>query len=175
MYTDQLTIFANIPRLDNSLRWSDKNMHKTASLVVICLLLAISTASQTSNQHFNLGMTIDEFAKRFDLTPLDKSDSLLGGAAVRSAMRGERASIQVLAGGTKKTFLFDEGTLREVEITTANTFEHELRALTEPLGDPTVSKSHLAIWDRRDGTRFTLTSYQGSAVLRVWPTPMDSK
>jgi hypothetical protein len=176
MYATQLAIYENVPRLDNSgkgtLERSD--MHRTASLVVICLLLAICTASQTSNQHFNLGMTIDEFAKRFDLAPMDKPDPLSANAAVRSAMKGERSSIQILTGGTKKTFLFDECTLREVEITTGNTFEHELQALTEPLGEPTISKFNLAVWDRKDGTRFTLTSRQGSAVLLVWPTP-DSK
>ena len=150
-------------------------MHRTASLVAICLLLAISTASQTSNQHFNLGMTIDEFAKRFDLAPVDKRDALSANAAVRSAMKGERSSILILTGGTKKTFLFEEWTLREVEITTGNTFEHELQALTEPLGEPIMSKFNFAVWDRRDGTRFTLTSRQGTAVLLVWPTPVESK
>jgi hypothetical protein len=120
-------------------------------------------------------MTIDEFAKRFDLAPVDNPDSRAGSPAVRSAMKGERASIQILTGGTKKTFFFDECTLREVEITTGNTFQHELHALTEPLGDPSISKFNLAVWDRRDGTRFTLTSYQGSAVLLVWPTPTESK
>jgi hypothetical protein len=151
------------------------NMLKTASLVAICLLLAITTASQTSNQHFNLGMTIDEFAKRFDLAPVDKPDALSANAAVVSAMKGERSSIQILTGGTKKTFLFEECTLREVEITTGNTFVHELQALTEPLGEPNVSKLNLAVWDRKDGTRFTLTSRQGTAVLLVWPTPAESK
>jgi hypothetical protein len=150
-------------------------MHKSASLIVISLLLAISTASQTSNQHFNLGMTIDEFAKRFDLAPVDEPNTGPGSTGVRSAMNGERASIKILSGGTRKTFFFDECTLREVEITTGNTFEHELHALTEPLGSPTISKFNLAVWDRRDGTRFTLTSYQGNAVLLVWPTPTESK
>jgi hypothetical protein len=150
-------------------------MQRIASFVVMCLLLAISTAAQTSNQHFNLGMTIDEFAKRFDLAPTDKSDTLSAHAAVRSAMKGERSSIQILTGGTKKTFFFEECTLREVEITTGNTFDHELQAMTEPLGEPTISKFNFAVWDRRDGTRFTLTSRQGTAVLLVQPTPADSK
>jgi hypothetical protein len=150
-------------------------MHRTASLVAICLFLAISTASQTSNQHFNLGMTIDEFAKRFDLAPMDNRDALSANAAVRSAMKGERSSIQILTGRTRKTFLFDEWTLQEVEITTGNTFEHELQALTEPLGEPIMSKLNFAVWDRRDGTRFTLTSRQGTAVLLVRPTPTESK
>ena len=150
-------------------------MQRAASLVVMCLFLAISTASQASNQHFNLGMTIDEFAKRFDLAPMDKPDTLSSNAAVRSAMKGERSSIQILNGGTKKMFLFDECTLREVEITTGNTFEHEFQALTEPLGEPTMSKFNLAVWDRRDGTRFTLTSRRGTAVLLVWPTPAENK
>ena len=150
-------------------------MKKTASLVVMCLLLAISTASQTSKQHFNLGMTIDEFAKRFDLAPIDKPEALPPKAAVQSALNGERSSIQIVTGGTKMAFLFDECTLQEVEITTGNTYEHELQALTEPLGDPIISKINLAVWDRRDGTRFTLTSRQGTAVLRVSPRPAEIK
>ena len=150
-------------------------MHRAASLVAIFLLLALSAASQTSNQHFNLGMTIDEFAKRFALAPADNRDALSVNAAVRSAMKGERSSIQILTGATRKTFLFDEWTLREVEITTGNTFEHELQALTEPLGEPIMSKLNFAVWDRRDGTRFTLTSRQGTAVLLVRPTPTESK
>jgi hypothetical protein len=72
-------------------------------------------------------------------------------------------------------FLFDKYTLREVEITAGNTFEHELQALTEPLGEPNVSKINLAVWDRSDGTRFTLTSRQGTGVLLVAPTPLQSK
>jgi hypothetical protein len=150
-------------------------MRKTASLLAFCLLLAISTAAQTSNQHFNLGMTIDEFAKRFDLAPAENRDLVSANAAVRSAMKGERSSIQILTGGTKKTFLFEEWTLREVEITTGNTFEHELQALTEPLGEPILSRFNLAVWDRRDGTRFTLTSRQGTAVLLVRPTPVETR
>lgn len=150
-------------------------MHRTASFAVMCLLLAISTASQTSKQHFNLGMTINEFATKFDLARLDKPDAPSAHAAVRSALKGERSSIQILSGGTRMAFLFDEFTLREVEITTGNTFEHELQALTEPLGEPAVSKINLAVWDRKDGTRFTLTSRQGTAVLLVWPTPEESK
>ena len=150
-------------------------MHRTASLIVICLLLAISTAAQTSKQHFNLGMTIDEFAHRFDLARVDEPDALSANPAFRSALKGERSSIQILAGGTKMEFLFEECTLQEVEITTGNTYEHELQALTEPLGDPIISKINLAVWDRRDGTRFTLTSHQGTAVLLVSPRPAESK
>jgi hypothetical protein len=175
-YAAQFTIYANIPQLDNSGNGplERPDMQRAASLVVMCLFLAISTASQASNQHFNLGMTIDEFVKRFDLAPMDKPDALPANAAVRSAMKGERSNIQIVTGGIKKTFLFDECTLREVEITTGNTFEHELQALTEPLGEPTISKINLAVWDRRDGTRFTLTSRQGTAVLLVRPTPPES-
>jgi hypothetical protein len=148
---------------------------KTASLIVISLLLAISAAAQASKQHFNLGMTIDDFANKFDLTSMDKPDALSASAAVRSAMEGERSSVQILTGGTKMAFLFDDRTLREVEITTSNTFEHELQALTELLGEPMQSKINLALWDRRDGTRFTLRSRQGTAVLLVWPTPAENK
>jgi hypothetical protein len=140
-------------------------MRKGTSLAVICLILAISTASQTSKQHFNLGMTIDEFATKFDLPRTD----------TRAAMRGERSIIQTDSGGTKMEFLFDQYTLREVEITTGNTFEHELQALTEPLGEPNVSKINVAVWDRSDGTRFTLTSRKGTGVLSVTPTPLQGK
>ena len=148
-------------------------MHKSTSLAVISLILAISTASQTSKQHFNLGMTIDEFTTKFDLARRDtgKAHSM---DAARSAMRGERSTIQTNLDGTKMAFLFDNYTLREVEITAGNTFEHELQALTEPLGEPNVSKIKLAVWDRSDGTRFTLTSRQGIGVLLVAPTPLQS-
>ena len=149
-------------------------MRKGTSLAVICLILAISTASQTSKQHFNLGMTIDEFASKFDLARTDtpRAHSI---DAARSAMRGERSIIQTNLGGTKMAFLFDKYTLREVEITAGNTFEHELQVLTEPLGEPNVSNINFAVWDRSDGTRFTLTSRQGTGVLRVAPTPLQSK
>ena len=148
-------------------------MRKCTSLAAVFLILAISTASQTSKQHFNLGMTIDEFATKFDMARRDahKAHSI---DAARSAMRGERSTIQTNLGGTKMAFLFDNYTLREVEITDGNTFEHELQALTEPLGEPNVSKVNLAVWDRSDGTRFTLTSRQGTGVLVVAPTPLQS-
>ena len=150
-------------------------MSKTTSLAVICLVLAISTASQTSKQHFNLGMTIDEFATKFDLARTDTREAPSMDAVARSAMRGKHSTIQTNVGGTKMAFLFDKYTLREVEITAGNTFEHELQVLTEPLGEPNVSKINLAVWDRSDGTRFTLTSRQGIGVLRVAPTPRQGK
>jgi hypothetical protein len=148
-------------------------MRKGTSLAVICLILAISTPSQTLKQHFNLGMTIDEFATKFDLARTDTRKARLRDGA-RSAMRGERSIIQTNLGGTKMAFLFDQYTLREVEITAGNTFEHELQVLTEPLGEPNVSKVNLAVWDRSDGTRFTLTSRQGTGVLLVAPIPSQS-
>ena len=148
-------------------------MRKCTSLAAVFLILAISTASQTSKQHFNLGMTIDEFATKFDLARRDAHKAHAMDAA-RSAMRGERSIIQTHLGGTKMAFLFDNYTLREVEITDGNTFEHELQTLTEPLGEPNVSKVNLAVWDRSDGTRFTLTSRQGTGVLVVAPTPLQS-
>lgn len=120
-------------------------------------------------------MSIDEFAKRFELAPAENRDAVVANAAVRSAMKGERSGTQILTGGTKKTFLFEEWALREVEITTGNTFDHELQALTEPLGEPILSRLNLAVWDRRDGTRFTLTSRQGTAVLFVRPTPVETR
>jgi hypothetical protein len=150
-------------------------MKKTTSLAVICLLLAISTASQTTKQHFNLGMTIEDFATKFELARMDTPDAAPVDAAARSAMKGERSTIQTTIGGKKMTFLFDNFTLREVEITAGNTFEHELQALSEPLGEPNVSKINLAVWDRIDGTRFTLTSRQGTGVLVVAPTPVPGK
>jgi hypothetical protein len=150
-------------------------MCKSTSLAVICLILAVSTAPQTSKQHFNLGMTIDEFATKFDLARTDTRKIHSTDAAALSAMRGERSTIQTSQSGTKMAFLFDKYTLREVEITAGNTFEHELQALTEPLGEPNVSKLNLAVWDRSDGTRFTLTSRKGTGVLFVAPTPLQSK
>lgn len=71
-------------------------MHRTASLVAICLLLAVSNASKTSNQHFNLGTSIDELAKRFELAPIGNRDVLSADAALQSAMKGERFSIRIL-------------------------------------------------------------------------------
>jgi len=150
-------------------------MYKVTSLAVICLLLAISSASQTPGQHFNLGMSIDEFTTKFDLARTDTRGAIYTDAATRSAMRGKRSIIQTNVGGTKMAFLFDKHTLREVEITAGNTFDLELQALTEPLGEPAVSKINLAIWDRGDGTRFTLTSRQGTGVLLVAPTPLQGK
>jgi len=150
-------------------------MCKVTSLIVISLLFAISASSQTSNQHFNLGMSINEFATRFDLARTDAREAASIDAASRSAMRGERSIIQTNVGGTKMAFHFDKYMLREVELTAGNTFEHELQALTEPLGQPNVSKLNLAVWDRSDGTRFTLTSHKGTGILRVAPTPSQSK
>jgi hypothetical protein len=150
-------------------------MYKVTSLAVICLILAISSASQTSKQHFNLGMSIDEFATKFDLARTDTRGAVPIDAATRLAMRGERSIIQTNVGGTKMAFLFDKRTLREVEINAGNPFDLELQALSEPFGEPIVSKPNLAIWDRSDGTRFTLTSRQGTGVLLVAPTPLQGK
>jgi len=150
-------------------------MRKATSLIVICLLLAVSTASQTLKQHFNLGMSIEEFTSKFDLARTGSREAASIDAATRSAMRGERSIIQVNVGGTKMAFLFEKYTLCEVELTAGNTFEHELQALTDPLGQPNISKMNIAVWDRSDGTRFTLTSRQGTGVLRVAPTLSQSK
>ena len=150
-------------------------MYKVTSLAVICLILAISSAAQTSKQHFNLGMSIDEFATKFDLARTDTRGAVYMDAAARSAMRGERSIIQINVGVTKMAFLFDMYTLRVVEINAGNPFDLELQALSEPLGEPIVSKADLAMWDRGDGTRFTLTSRQGTGVLLVAPTPVQGK
>jgi hypothetical protein len=149
-------------------------MFRITSLAVMCLILATSTATQTTKQHFNLGMTIDEFATKFDLARTDARKTHSIDMAARSAMRGERSTIHTNHSGIKMAFLFDKYTLREVEITAGNTFEHEVQALTEPLGEPNVSKINLVVWDRSDGTRFTLTSRQGIGVLLVAPTPLQS-
>jgi len=66
-------------------------------------------------------------------------------------------------------------TLHEIEMTAGNTFEHELQVLTDQLGVSSVSKTDVAIWDRADGTRFTLTSRQGIGVLLIMPTPPENK
>jgi hypothetical protein len=116
-------------------------------------------------------MGIDEFATKFDLARTDTRGAVYMDAAMRSAMRGDRSIIQTNAGGTRMAFLFDKRTLREVEINAGNPFDLELQALTEPFGEPIVSRNNLAIWDRADGTRFTLTSREGTGVLLVAPTP----
>jgi hypothetical protein len=150
-------------------------MNKLTSLVVICLLLAISTASQTPKQHFNLGMTIDEFTSKSDGTGTNTPEALYFNAAVRAATKGKRVLIQINADGTRMALLFNKHTLREIEVTAGNTFDRELQVLTEELGDPNVSKINSAMWDRRDGTRFSLTSRQGIGVLLVAPTPEQNK
>ena len=70
------TIYPSIPRLDNKYKdpLEQLNMPKKTSLAVICLLLVISTAAQTLKQHFNLGMTIDDFATEFELARMDTRD-----------------------------------------------------------------------------------------------------
>jgi hypothetical protein len=77
--------------------------------------------------------------------------------------------------GRKTTFLFDKGSLCEMEITAGNTFVHELRVLTDQLGVSQASIGGLAIWDRMDGTRFTLVSREGKGVLLIAPTPTQDR
>jgi hypothetical protein len=148
---------------------------KPASLALICLLVAIATASQTTKQHVNLGMTIDEFVTKFDVSRADTPEALTINTAARDAMNGKHAIIQINVEGRSTTFLFDRRTLSEIEITAGNTFEHELHVLTDQLGVSNVSKIDVAIWDRSDGTRFTLTSRRGTGVLSITPTPSQSK
>jgi hypothetical protein len=153
-------------------------MYKATSLAILSLLLTISAVSQTSREHFNLGMTIDEFAARFDLahrTALEGTEANSLEVAAHAALRGERSVIQTSVRGAKMAFLFDDYTLREVEITAGNTFEHELQVLTESLGEPSLSKTGSATWDRSDGTRFTLISRQGTGTLLVAPTPSPDR
>jgi hypothetical protein len=144
---------------------------KRAGLALFCFLVAISTASQTAKQHVNIGMSIDEFADKFDVSRTDSPEALIARAAAQDAMNGKRASIQMNIEGKKTTFLFDKRSLCEIEITAGNAFAHELQVLREQLGASQVSTDTLAIWDRKDGTRFTLTSRAGKGVLVIAPTP----
>jgi hypothetical protein len=125
--------------------------------------------------HVNLGMTIDEFVTKFEIPRADTPEELSVYAAAREAMNGKRVIIPMIVDGRKTRFLFDTHTLREIEMTAGNTFEHELRVLTDQLGVSSVSKTDMAIWDRRDGTRFTLASREGTGVLLITPTPSESK
>jgi hypothetical protein len=144
---------------------------KPIRVVLFCLLVAISTASQTAKQHVNLGMSIEEFVAKFDVSRMDTPEERTVNAAAHEAMNGKRASIQMNIEGRKWTFLFDKRSLCEIEITAGNVFAHELQVLTDQLGASQVSTTDLAIWDRRDGTRFTLISRRGTGVLLVTPTP----
>lgn len=146
---------------------------KPSRLAIVCLLFAFSTGAQTAKQHVNLGMNIDEFVSRFDVSRTDTPEDLSVNAAARDAMNGKRASIQMTLEGRKTTFVFDKGTLCEIDMTAGNTFEHELRVLREQLGASQVTTRGLVIWDRRDGTRFTLISRAGIGVLSITPTPAE--
>jgi hypothetical protein len=146
---------------------------KLTGLVFFFLLAAISTASQTAKQHVNLGMSIDEFVARFDVSRADTPQALAASAAAHEAINGGRASIQLNLDGRKTTFVFDKGLLCEMEITAGNTFAHELRVLTEQLGTTQASIEGLAVWDREDGTRFILASRAGKGVLIIEPTPTE--
>jgi|SRR5215472_12155511 len=146
---------------------------KRTGLALFCLLVAISTSAQTAKQHVNLGMSINEFATKFDLSRTDTPEALTANAAAQEAMDGKRVSIQMNIEGRKTKFLFDNRTLCAIEIAAGNTFAHELQALTDQLGTSQMSDVDLAIWDRRDGTRFTLTSRDGTGVLLITPTPSE--
>ena len=148
---------------------------KPITLALICLVVAISTASQTTNQHVNLGMTIDEFVTKFEVSRADTPEALSINTAAHDAMNGKRVIIQINIDGRRTAFLFDKRTLHEIEITAGNTFEHELQVLTDQLGASTMSKIDSVIWDRSDGTRFTLTSRQGTGVLSITPTRSESE
>jgi hypothetical protein len=148
---------------------------KSISLALICLLVAISSASQTTKPHVNLGMTIDEFVTKFDVSRTDTPEELSINTAAHDAMNGKRIIIQVNVDGRRTAYLFEMRTLHEIEVTAGNTFEHELQVLTDQLGVSNVPKTGVAIWDRRDGTRFTLTSRQGTGVLLIAPTPSEGK
>jgi len=148
---------------------------KPAVLSLFCLLAAMSTPSQTAKQHANLGMSINEFVARFDVSRTDSPEALTANRAAREAIHGRRASIRLNAEGRKSTFLFDKGSLCEMEITAGNTYAHELLVLTDQLGMSKASIGGLAIWDRMDGTRFTLVSRDGTGVLLITPIPTQDR
>lgn len=148
---------------------------KLTGLALFCLLAAISTASQTAKQHVNLGMTIDEFVARFDVSRTDTPQASAANAAAQEAINGRRASIQMNLDGRKTTYVFDKGLLCEMEITAGNTFAHELQVLTDQLGATQASIGGLAVWDREDGTRFILASRAGKGVLIIEPTPTEEQ
>lgn len=148
---------------------------KSAGLALFCLLAALSTPAQTAKQHVNLGMSIDEFAAKYDLWRADTAETMAASIAAHEAMTGKRASIQLDVEGRKTRFLFDKGSLCEIEITAGNTFAHELQVLTAQLGSSQISDADRAVWDRKDGTRFTLASREGMGVLLIAPTPTLSR
>ena len=144
---------------------------KPMSLVLFCLFLAVSAPAQTAKQHVNLGMDIDEFAAKFDVSGAGSRGTLSLDSAVREAMTGRRVTIQMNLEGRKTEFVFNKRTLCEIEVTAFNTYAHELEVLTAQLGTSHLSDAKSTIWDRGDGTRFTLTSRSGTGVLRITPTP----
>lgn len=148
---------------------------KRITLVLFCffsLLIAIPAGAQTAKRHVNLGMDIDEFMARFDLPRANTPDSRKIAAAALEAMDGKRASIQMNVEGRATTYVFDNWTLCEIDITAGNTYAHELEVLTAQLGASQVADVDMAVWDRKDGTRFTLTSRAGTGVLLITPTPL---
>ena len=146
---------------------------KPIRLSVFCFFLAISVSAsaQTAKQHVNLGMDIDEFAAKFDVSSTGTRETLTLDGAVHEAMTGRRVTIQMNLEGRKTEFVFNKRTLCEIEVTAFNTYAHELQVLTDQLGASQLSDAKTTIWDRRDGTRFTLTSRAGTGVLRITPTP----
>jgi hypothetical protein len=148
---------------------------KSIGLALFCLLLTMSTAAQTAKQHVNLGMSIDDFVARYDVSRTDTPEALSVNAAAHEALNGKRASIQMNIEGRKTTFLFDKRTLCEIDVTAGNTYAHELQVLTAQLGASQGSNVGEAVWDRRDGTRFTLTSRSGTGVLLITPTPSENR
>lgn len=148
---------------------------KPSRLAIVCLLFAFSAGAQTAKRHVNLGMDIDEFAARYDVSRTDTPEEASVNAAAHDAMNGKRASIQMNLEGRKTTFVFDKRTLCEIDMTAGNTFEHELRVLRDQLGASQLTTGDLVIWDRRDGTRFTLISRAGIGVLSITPTPVEER
>lgn len=148
---------------------------KRIALSFLSLLFAVSAAAQTAKKHVNLGMDIDDFASRFDAAPASTREALAIHAAVIDAMDGARVRIQLRMDGRKASYLFDKRALCEIEITAGNPYAHELEVLTAELGASQIANLDMAQWDRKDGTRFTLTSKDGTGVLLITPTPVESK
>ena len=144
---------------------------KRMILAVFCLFVAISTGAQTPKRHVNLGMSIDDFLARFDIPRSDTPEDRKVAAAALQAIDGKRVSIRMNVAGRQTSYLFDSRTLQEIEITAGNTYAHELEVLTAEMGASQVTDNDMAVWDRKDGTRFTLTSQAGTGVLLITPTP----
>ena len=148
---------------------------KAIGLALFCLCVALSASAQTAKRHVNLGMNIDEFVAKFDVSRTDTPEALNLNTAAREAETGRRATLKINREGRTMAFVFENRTLCEIEMTAFNTYAHELQVLTDQLGASDTSDARMTIWDRRDGTRFTLISRDGTGVLRITPTPTENQ